>query len=215
MISCLVVAIGLLLFVMIDALYNAIKLKEVQIGRYKKRYVYLIVILVQGFAVQSLIKSIVPFKVYKMSAGSMEPTLFDGDHFLVDRTYYKGSVPERKDVVVFRYPVDQRKDFIKRVNGLPGGKIEVQGSQVIVNGRPLEEDYVLNRQVPASLTRARQEDKFGPVVVPSRKLFVLGDNRDHSYDSRFWGFVDISDLKGKTLYIYWARDRGRIGRQIR
>ena len=215
MIFCLAIGIGFLLFVMIDALYNASRLKEIQIRFYNRWYIYLIIVLISSFVVNPLIKSSIPFKAYKMPAGSMEPTFFVGDHFIVNKTFYRNNEPERKDIVVFRYPVDPKKDFIKRVIGLPGDKIEIQGRQVIVNDQPFEENYVFISHTGSSPTKPGVLGQFGPIIVPDRKFFVLGDNRDHSYDSRFWGFVDISDLKGKALYIYWAKDSGRIGKEIR
>ena len=211
----LAVAIAFFLFVMIDALHNATRLKEIRIRSYNRWYIYLIISLISYFAIAPLIKSIVPFKGYKVPASSMQPTLFVGDYFIVDKAFYGNKEPERKDIVVFRYPVDPKKEFIKRVIGLPGDKIEIQGRQVIVNDQPLEENYVFTSHTASSPTKHNVRDHFGPLIVPDRKLFVLGDNRDHSLDSRFWGFVDISDLTGKALYIYWAKDRGRIGKEIR
>lgn len=215
MIFWLAFAIGFCLFVMFDALYNAIRLKEIQIRSYNRWYIYLTIILINSFAINPLIMSIKPFKAYKMPSGSMEPTLFAGDSLIVRKTLYGDKEPERKDIVVFRYPAYPHKDFIQRVIGLPGDKIEIRRRQVIVNDQPLEENYVFTSQATSSPTKPSVHDQFGPVVVPDRKLFVLGDNRDHSYDSRYWGFVDYSDLKGKALYIYWAKDRGRIGKEIR
>lgn len=215
MICCLAVVTGFHLFVMIDALYNATKIKEIQIRPYNRWYIYFIIILITSFFNSLLIPSNLPFAAYKIPASSMEPTLFIGDHLVVHKALYANKEPKRKDIVVFRLPVDPKKDLVKRVIGLPGDKIEIQGRQVIVNDQPLEENYVFSSLTASSPKKYSVPDPFGPIIVPDRKLFVLGDNRDKSFDSRFWGFVNISDLKGKALYIYWAKDMRRIGQELR
>jgi len=139
----------------------------------------------------------------------MEPTLFVGDHLVVNKTMYGAKEPERNDIVVFRYPEDRSKDFIKRIIGTPGDRIQIQGRQIFINGQLYDDKYGYYDEKAGNPNRS-----FGPVVVPKDHYFVLGDNRDHSLDSRFFGFVASSDLKGKALYIYWAKDRGRIGKYL-
>lgn len=211
----LLITVGFLLFVMIDALYNAIKLKEIKIRAYNKWYIYSIIILMQAFTIQPLIKSIHHFKAYRTPAGSMRPTLMVGDHFMVNKTYYKKNEPKRKDVVVFRYPEDPSKDFVKRVIGLPGDIVEIRDKQVYIDGKLQDHSYVLNTDPLIIPKDIQPRDNYGPATVTEGSLFVLGDNRDQSLDSRFWGFVDISALKGKALYIYWSKDRNRIGKVIK
>lgn len=156
-------------------------------------------------------------QAFKIPSGSMKPTLLIGDHILVNKFIYAIKIPiidtelmhfgdpKRGDIVVFRYPVDPSKDFIKRVIGLPGDTVRIQDKKVFVNERLLDEPYAVhseNRILPAS---AGPRDNMSPVVVPPHSLFVMGDNRDESYDSRFWKFVDIpSDLKGKAFILYWS-----------
>lgn len=210
----LAVTISFLLFIMIDARYHAIKLQEIKINTYNKWYVYAVIILIQTFTIQPLIRSIHHFKAYKVPAGSMKPTLIIGDHFMVDKTFYKKTAPKRKDVVVFRYPEDPGKDFVKRVVGLPGDVVAIRDKTVYVNGKRQNHGVAVHtdpQMIPGDISA---RDNYGPTAVPDRSLFVLGDNRDQSLDSRFWGFVDISELKGKALYIYWSEDRDRIGRKI-
>lgn len=157
-------------------------------------------------------------QAYKIPSGSMVPTLLIGDYLLVNKLaygiknpftddfFYLWRLPERKEIVVFTYPIDKKLDFIKRVIGLPGDTVEIINKKVYVNGKLLEEPYVQldsNDTYPKNLS---PRDNFGPIVVPPGYIFVLGDNRDHSYDSRFWGFVPIKFLKGKALIIYFSWD---------
>ena len=161
-------------------------------------------------------------QAFKIPSGSMLPTLQIGDHILVNKFLYWFTTPQRGDILVFRFPQDEGRDFIKRVIALPGEKVEIRGKQVVVNGQPLLEPYSVH------LDRAIQEapysprDNFSPVEVPPGQLFMMGDNRDYSMDSRFWGFLDTKKIKGKAFVIYWSWDRdrfrprwGRIGTVIR
>jgi signal peptidase I len=205
----LVVGIGFLLFVIIDAPYNATRLKELRLRSYNRWYIYLIIVLVNLFVINPAITSILPFKPYKIPAGSMEPTLLVGDHFVADRTIYRAKEPVRNDIVVFPYPEDKSKDFIKRVIGTPGDEIQMQDKQIFINDQIYDDKYGYYDEKAGNPNRY-----FGPVVVPKDHYFVLGDNRDHSLDSRFFGFVPFSELKGQALYIYWANDKGRIGKYL-
>lgn len=147
-------------------------------------------------------------QAFKIPAASMEPTLLVGDHILVDRSVYARE-PKRGAVIVFAYPEDPRKDFVKRVVAVGGDTVAVRDKQLYVNGRPLFEPYIVHREndvVPAS---ENPRDNFGPVTVPAGACFVMGDNRDCSYDSRFWGFVGKKRIKGTVKNIYWSWDRER------
>ncbi|MFP3982246.1 MAG: signal peptidase I [Desulfurivibrionaceae bacterium] len=158
-------------------------------------------------------------QAFKIPSGSMLPTLKIGDHLLVNKFIYgiKNPVtdsvlipvgePERKDIVVFEYPPDPSKDFIKRVIGLPGDRIKIVDKKVYVNGErfKVESAVHLDSQViPGELS---PRDNYGPATVPENSLFVMGDNRDNSHDSRFWGFVNFKALKGKAFILYWSWDR--------
>ncbi len=169
-------------------------------------------------------------QAYKIPSGSMKPTLLIGDHILVSKFNYGVKLPfirstlipigtpKRGDIVVFIYPEDRSKDFIKRLIGLPGDTIEIRDKKILLNGRPWSDSngvYVDNLIIPGSV---QPRDNFGPVTVPEGSIFVMGDNRDESYDSRFWGFVNQQDILGKALIIYWSWNHeehgirfGRIG----
>ncbi|MCK8601342.1 signal peptidase I [Desulfoferrobacter suflitae] len=169
----------------------------------------LLALVIRAFVIQA----------FKIPSGSMKPTLLIGDHILVSKFTYGIKIPftnkelvnfgspERGDIVVFEYPVDPSKDFIKRVIGLPGDTVKIQNKQVYINDQLVEEPYAVHSDdkiLPASVS---PRDNMGPIVVPPRHLFVMGDNRDESYDGRFWKFVDIAALKGKAFIIYWSWNR--------
>lgn len=161
-----------------------------------------------------------PFIVqaFKIPSGSMIPSLLIGDHLLVNKFLLGTSVeipftnitlfhmpglrkPERGDIIVFKYPEDPNRDFIKRVIAVEGDLIEGHNKRISVNGVVLKESYI--QHVDPKISSDRR-DTFGPEIVPKGKLFVMGDNRDASYDSRFWGYVDRKDLRGKAFIIYWS-----------
>ena len=163
----------------------------------------------------------------------MEPTLLVGDHLLVNKFIYGVKLPfsnmtlipvkepKRGDIVVFRFPENPKKDFIKRVIGLPGDVLEIKNKKVYLNHKPMDDTYGIYQDTNVLSGRVQPRDNLGQVTVPPKSLFVMGDNRDRSYDSRFWGFVDFSLLKGKAMIIYWSWDKKntrirwkRLGRPI-
>ncbi|WP_298433124.1 signal peptidase I [Geobacter sp.] len=158
-------------------------------------------------------------QAFKIPSGSMEDTLAIGDHILVNKFIYGTKIPfvdgrflkirnpERGDVIVFEYPEDPSKDFIKRVIGLPGDKVQVINKRVYVNDKPYvipQEVHKENDLIPAA---QNPRDNFGPFMVPPNSYFMMGDNRDRSYDSRFWGVVKNSQIKGLAFIKYWSWDR--------
>lgn len=149
-------------------------------------------------------------QAFKIPSGSMLPTLQIGDHILVSKFIYYFTEPKRGDIIVFKFPQDERRDFIKRVIGLPGETIEVRDKQVYINGRPLEEPYAVHLDTSILSNPHSPRDQFGPVRIPEGHLFVMGDNRDHSMDSRFWGFLDMREVKGKAFLIYWSWDKQHL-----
>ena len=161
-------------------------------------------------------------QAFKIPSGSMLNTLQIGDHILVNKFIYgirlpfAGTViipvsdPERGDIVVFEFPEDPKKDFIKRVVGVAGDSIEIRNKKVYVNGQLQNHDYAIHLD-PHIQRAERDRDNLGPITVPEGKIFVMGDNRDYSYDSRFWGFVDLEALKGKAFMIYWSWDKDNDG----
>jgi len=157
-------------------------------------------------------------QAFKIPSGSMLPTLLIGDHLLVNKFIYgirmpfTGKLvipidqPERGDVVVFRFPKDRSVDYIKRVIGTPGDTVEIREKKVYINGEPIDDPHA-HISTPSILNAsASPRDNFGPVLVPDGRIFVMGDNRDNSYDSRFWGFVDQKDILGKAFILYWSWD---------
>lgn len=156
-------------------------------------------------------------QAFKIPSGSMIPTLLIGDHILVSKFVYgiknpfTGKVvipvqdPARNDVIVFKYPLNRSQDFIKRVIGLPGDSVQIIDKKVFVNGNPLADDK--GEFSDNSVLSEGPRDNFGPITVPPQSLFVMGDNRDNSHDSRFWRFVDYRDIKGKAFVMYWSWNR--------
>jgi len=155
-------------------------------------------------------------QAFKIPSGSMEPTLLVGDHILVNKFIYGVKIPlirntlipitepQRDDVIVFIYPLDKSKDFIKRVIGLPGDTIEIIDRRIYINAKLYQDMHGFYADRGNSLASSRVKNHFGPVTVPEDNVFVMGDNRNHSYDSRFWGFVPIGSIKGKAFIIYWS-----------
>lgn len=128
---------------------------------------------------------------------SMRPTLEIRDRILVNKLIYRFRDPKRQEIIVFRYPVQPKRKFIKRVIGVGGDNVEIIKGQVLINGKPLEEDYILSKGY----------SNYGPVIVPKDNYFVLGDNRNNSEDSRFWGFVPRENVIGQAFVIFWPFDR--------
>jgi signal peptidase I len=169
----------------------------------------LLALFIRTFAVQA----------FKIPSGSMEPTLRIGDHILVNKFIYGVKIPlvrttlipisepKRGDVVVFIYPVDKSKDFIKRIIGLPGEKVEIVGNKIYINGKLYDDKYGFYGTKGQGGHNPGGSGRFGPVVVEDKHYLVLGDNRNHSYDSRFWGFVPSKAVKGKAFIIYWSWPR--------
>jgi signal peptidase I len=166
-------------------------------------------------------------QAFKIPTGSMEENLLIGDHLLVNKFIFGpvSSQLERKimpigtikrgEVIVFKYPVEPERDFIKRVIGLPGETVEVKEKKVYINGKMLDEPYVHFLQPPTTnsefheVTSFDVRERYGPVMVPANQYFVMGDNRDNSQDSRYWGFLPRENIKGKALLIYWSYEAER------
>lgn len=164
-------------------------------------------------------------QAFKIPSGSMENTLLVGDHILVNKFSYGIHIPnevlftgiklfadhrlfpknpERGDIIVFKYPKDEQRDFIKRVIGLPGDKLEIRRQRVFINGEPLHDAAYAIHHDPATGESLYPRDDFGPIHIPEGHLFVMGDNRENSQDSRYWGFLNINSIRGKALLIYWS-----------
>jgi len=161
----------------------------------------LIALFIRAFIVQA----------FKIPSSSMEPTLLVGDHILVNKfiygiripytniKFFRYNKPRRGDIIVFIFPKDRSKDFIKRVIGLEGEKVEIINNKIYINDKSMNDPWG-----HFTLARPSLED-FGPIKIPEGSLFVMGDNRDNSQDSRFWGFVNINnDVIGKAFIIYYS-----------
>ena len=156
------------------------------------------------------------FQAFKIPSGSMEDNLLTGDHIIVNKFIYSPPAPvlsgllplrdpRRGDIVVFRYPEDPQTDFVKRVVGLPGETIRIRDKRVFIDGRELPEPYVLFRDKQTQHPNDPQHrDHFGPYRVPPGEYFMMGDNRDNSHDSRFWGSVPRGMIKGRAFMVYWS-----------
>ena len=173
----------------------------------------LIALFIRTFVVQA----------FKIPSGSMKQTLQIGDHILVNKfifgvkiPYWNKTIvpfksPQRDDIIVFKYPVDPNKDFIKRVIGVGGDVIESRNKQLYVNHKPVNHDFSVHTDARIISGANKPRDNFGPITVPANALFVMGDNRDESFDSRCWGFVDLKAVNGKAFMIYWSWDRQNFG----
>jgi signal peptidase I len=165
----------------------------------------LLALLIRTFVVQA----------FKIPSGSMIPTLLVGDHILVNKFIYRFRDPARGDVIVFKYPVEEHRDFIKRVIGLPGETLYVKDRHVYVNCQPAAPGCE-----PIKEPWAYYEDRLGigeslgRYEVPASSYFVMGDNRNNSQDSRYWGYVKAEKIKGKAFIIYWSWDGERDTRAL-
>jgi len=169
----------------------------------------LIALFIRAFVVQA----------FKIPSSSMEPTLLVGDYLLVNKFIYGIRIPhtdikffqyrkpERGDVIVFIYPKDPSKDFIKRVIGTEGEKVEIIQNKIFINDRLIDDPWGHFQTGGLPEYYLQAIENFGPVVVPKDSLFVLGDNRDNSQDGRFWGFLQVNAVLGKAFILYFSLDR--------
>ncbi|HXF58883.1 MAG TPA: signal peptidase I [Candidatus Saccharimonadales bacterium] len=183
--------------------------------------------LVVAFILATFIRTFI-VQAFKIPTGSMETNLLIGDHLLVNKVVYSPSLLPFEDailakkpirrghVVVFKYPEEPTRDFIKRVIGLPGETVEIREKVVYIDGKPLDEPYVHFLEPPLhpgdpefGLRIEGRGDNWGPRVVPPGMLFVLGDNRDNSKDSRYWDYLPIDQVKGRALMVYWSYEASR------
>jgi signal peptidase I len=187
----------------------------------------LLALLIRTFVIQA----------FTIPSGSMMDTLLVGDYILVNKFIYGAELPftsshlpglrqpTRGDIVVFKYPLDEKRDFIKRIVAAPGDELLLRDNQILISGRPIQEPYVKpggNALVPsryltgrvtsepclaqAATASERYPDQFGPIVIPHGHYFVMGDNRDNSQDSRYWGCLRREQIRGKAFMIYWSWD---------
>jgi len=187
-------------------------------GRFRENVEAILLAIVLALFIRTFV-----VQAFKIPSGSMKQTLLIGDHILVNKFIYGIKLPflramlipikapKREDIIVFKFPEDPGKDFIKRVVGVAGDVVKIREKRVYINGKRVNDPYEMHTDPAIIPGGVQPRDNFGPVTVPPDSLFVMGDNRDHSYDSRFWGFVDLKEVKGKAFIIYWSWDREDFG----
>ncbi len=209
------------IFCAIDAARIArTKNERYELTKYNRWFAYLGYFVVMSLLISSLLSAVIKLnfvEAYKIPSGAMIPTLLVGDHLLADKHIYKTSNPDRGDIIIFPYPEDPKRNFIKRLIGVEGDVVELRGGKLYLNGSEQAETY-LNKTDNEGITSRG----YGPVTVPAGMLFFLGDNRENSMDSRVYGFVPRSSIKGKAISLYWSWDKenhdvrwNRIGKIVR
>jgi signal peptidase I len=199
----------------VDAPAQSVRRRKSLVREYGEAIVIaiLLALVIRTFVVQA----------FTIPSGSMMDTLLVGDYILVNKFLYGPELPftdlrlpglrtpRRGDIIVFKYPQDEKRDFIKRIIGTPGDAVQVRGQDVYVNGQRLVEPYTKHTSPSAHLGQAYCGYAYGcePTQVPADSYFVMGDNRDNSQDSRYWGFVRRDKIKGKAFLIYWSWDSDR------
>jgi signal peptidase I len=223
MVAVLALALVLYLGIAIHAALRARRLGEIQLRWYNRAVVYLLIVagvsIPAGLIFKHIVIPALPYRAYFTRSGSMEPTLRVGDHFFVDTWAYRKKPPQRGDVIVFTSPEDPTLDLIERCVAVGGDSVEIRDKRLSINGQPVAEPYARHIDPTVhqddGMTPFGKRDQLRALTVPPSSCFVLGDNRDNSYDSRFYGSVHDDLLKAKALYVYWGKSGSRIGQPIR
>lgn len=213
------------LFAVADAIVIAVKSRQARLKRYNRWYYYLLFLIVAAGMSLAIAVYIKPksasVRAFKLPTAAMNPTLLVGDRIITELEPYKHERPKRGDIIVFKYPGDPERDFIKRIIAVEGDTIQSIDKVIFLNDAPLDEPYAIHRDSEIKPGGDDPRDNFGPYVIPDGTLFVMGDNRDETYDSRYWGYVRADEVIGKAIYIYWSWDAEnesvryeRIGRTI-
>ncbi len=221
MVPAFICGLAFTVFCVTDAISIAKRKKEnYELTKYNRWFVY-VGYVVGLFLVSTIVSAGVKanlIQAYKIPSGAMIPTLLIGDHILVNKLIYKTSEPKRGDIIVYPYPEDPSREFVKRLVAVEGDVIEIREKRLYINGKEQSEPYKINTD---PVNSRDQRDNFSPVTVPPGKLFFMGDNRDQSYDSRFYGFVPKNTIKGKVMSLYWSWDNvnhmvrwDRIGKPV-
>jgi signal peptidase I len=211
LVALVIAAIVFWLFLIVHAFVQARRIRETELKKYQTTTVYAF------FIILSLsLTIIVPRRIwrtslgispYKFATASMMPTLQKDDFLMTDLKAYTDQAPRRGDLVVFEYPRDPTKQFLMRVIAIEGETVEIKNKQVFIDGGPLQESYKVHQDIAVDNSR----DNFNPLKIPAGCCLVIGDNRDNSFDGRYWGVLPLANVKGQALYVYWAKDRKRIG----
>jgi signal peptidase I len=222
--------LGFLVFVLALLAYLVWTLWDaVRIARYRpiytlrpfnRWYLYLLLTVAGGLLASQIVR-FSPMRTFRLVSANMEPSIHEGDLVFADLTRYRSSAPVRGDVVLFERADRPGIWSVSRVIGLEGEEVQVRNKRVFLNGQPLSDPWArhtdpvthaVNALFPGPL---RQRDQYPARMVPEGTVFLMGDNRDNSYDSRFLGPVPLSALRGRLLYVYWSSDEARIGRALR
>jgi signal peptidase I len=199
------------LSVIVHAFIQARRIRENELKKYQKLSVYAFFIIISiglNFVLpKTRLSSLLGISPYKVASASMMPTVHKDDFLIADPRAYDSQMPQRGDLIVFIYPGDLSKQYLMRVIALEGETVEIKNKQVFIANEPLQETYKVHQDIAVDNRR----DNFGPLKIPAGRCFVLGDKRDNSYDGRFWGALPLANVKGKALYVYWAKDKKRIG----
>ncbi|NDV19520.1 signal peptidase I [Pseudodesulfovibrio sp. JC047] len=217
MLLCLAIVLGYKFFVAGEAYVSAQSMQEYTPGKGNRWWVYglfMVVNIVLGILLQLCLSQ--PYKTYTAASGSMIPALYEGDYFMAENLE-EGDALRRGDVVIFSYPKDENITFIKRVIGLPGETLDIRRQQVFIDGQRLEESYARHTKD----SRLPQRDVLQPVTLGADEYFVMGDNREESYDSRWWGAVKRDKILARARYVYLPSDKApeswidRLGLDVR
>ena len=186
---------------------------------FNRWYLYILLTVAGGLLASQIIR-FSPVRTFRLASANMEPSIHEGDRFMADLTRYGRSAPVRGDVVLFERE-GLRSWSVARVIALPGEEIGIRNKRVLLDGQPLSDRWAhhtdpeihpVNALFPGPL---RQRDQYPARIVPEGTVFLLGDSRDNSYDSRFLGPVPVSALRGRVQYVYWSADEARIGRSLK
>ncbi|MCX5847945.1 MAG: signal peptidase I [Deltaproteobacteria bacterium] len=206
LVAYVIICMAFYIYVFIDAVKTAKKFSvEYHLKKYNKTIFYIgiaTLVAILSFTVSTVVKFNI-IKAYKIPSTTMEPTILKGDHILVDRTQ-SAKNPQKNDVIVFKYFNNPSKDLVKRVVAIGGETVEIRNKQLIINGNPVKESYVTYHDAVIYPASQQPRDNFGPIVIPADFYFVLGDNRDESLDSRFFGPVEKTKIQGTVKFIYWS-----------
>lgn len=196
--------------IVLDAIFIANKISvEYELKPYNKWYYYLAYILIATFVLKPMFA--LPVKIhiaraYYYPSSSMTPTLLQGDHIISNVFIYKLQDPKRGDIVVFKYPKDETKEYVKRIVGVGGDIVEIRSKKLYINNELVDEPYKVCIDSNVFTSEQNQRDNFKPFEVTNNHYFVLGDNRDNSNDSRFFGLINRDLIKGKVSSIYFSWD---------